>query len=372
MSTTTTLSVAERIDALIAEPQHGMSDAEKAERLLPIIREQLRDQAANNVHVASWLEKTGTDIDAMATLADVPVLPTQMFKFFDLQTSPGELQRVLYSSGTSSQTPSRIPISKATARRQTRAMLSIIKNVFPGKRRPFLVIDSDAANQDAAGITARGAAIRGFSILAKDMCYAFDDDNGRLVFNAERVRDFMERHAGEPVFAIGFTFIIWSEFLPAMREAGLTFTCPELHMVHGGGWKKLKAQAVSKDVFSETIGDLFGAPAGHIHDFYGMVEQTGIVFIDCEAGYKHAPNFAEVLVRDVYSMRENGIGQPGLIEIMNVLPDSYPGMSILTEDVGEIVGVDDCSCGRNGKYFVFRSRLERSESRGCGDTFREV
>jgi hypothetical protein len=56
---------------------------------------------------------------------------------------------------------------------------------------------------------------------------------------------------------------------------------------------------------------------------------------------------------------------------MNVLPDSYPGMSILTEDVGEILGVDDCPCGRKGKYFVFRSRLEKSESRGCGDTFRE-
>jgi hypothetical protein len=96
-----------------------------------------------------------------------------------------------------------------------------------------------------------------------------------------------------------------------------------------------------------------------------------VVFVDCEAGHKHAPNFAEVKIRNFYTLKENPAGESGYIEIMNALPDSYPGMSILTEDVGEVLGEDDCSCGRKGKYFVFRSRLEKSEARGCGDTFRE-
>ena len=60
----------------------------------------------------SWLSKLNLDIDSISSLEDVPVLPTQMFKYFDLQTSEGELQRTLYSSATTSQTPSRIPISK--------------------------------------------------------------------------------------------------------------------------------------------------------------------------------------------------------------------------------------------------------------------
>ncbi len=33
------------------------------------------------------------------------------------------------------------------------------------------------------------------------------------------------------------------------------------------------------------------------------------------------------------------------------------------------MGVDDCPCGRKGKYFRFTSRIERAEIRGCGDTF---
>jgi hypothetical protein len=156
-----------------------------------------------------------------------------------------------------------------------------------------------------------------------------------------------------------------------MQKENIIFDCPDLLMVHGGGWKKLKDQSVSKDVFSETIARLFKTQPNHILDFYGMVEQTGIVFIDCELGHKHAPNFGEVKIRNFLTLQENKVNEPGYIEIMNVLPDSYPGMSILTEDVGEVLGIDDCSCGRKGKYFVFRSRLEKSEVRGCGDTFRE-
>ncbi|MCK6621130.1 MAG: acyl-protein synthetase [Calditrichaceae bacterium] len=365
------MNIDQQIDQLISEPQYQFTDAEKEKRLLPVIREQLKSHYRNNRHVKSWLDKLALDIDRIPSLAAVPPLPTQMFKYFDLQTSPGELQRILYSSSTSGQTPSRIPISPLTAQRQTKALAAIIKNHFGAKRRPFLAIDSPASNREARGITARGAAIRGFSILAREMVYAFDDHDGRMVFNEERVRDFFRRHQAEEVFALGFTFVIWSEFRKALLDANLRFHCPNLVLVHGGGWKKLRAQSVSKEVFSGTLAGLLGSRPENVLDYYGMVEQTGIVFIDCVAGHKHAPNFAEVKIRNYLTLEENGIGQPGYIEIMNLLPDSYPGMSILTEDVGEILGADDCPCGRKGKYFVFRSRLEKSEARGCGDTFRE-
>ena len=62
---------------------------------------------------------------------------------------------------------------------------------------------------------------------------------------------------------------------------------------------------------------------------------------------------------------------PGFIEVMSILPSSYPGQALLTEDIGEIIGIDDCPCNRKGKYFVFRSRAKKVELRGCGDTFAE-
>ena len=47
---------------------------------------------------------------------------------------------------------------------------------------------------------------------------------------------------------------------------------------------------------------------------------------------------------------------------------SYPGHSLLTEDMGAILGVDDCPCGRKGKYFRIDGRIPQAEIRGCSDT----
>ncbi len=364
-------SIDEEINRLISAEQYIYTSSKKEKILLPIIKAQMKMQYKQNKHIKSWFDKINLDIDGVTRLSDVPLLSTQMFKYFDLRTSSLPLQRILYSSATTSQTPSKIPISKVTAFRQTKALLSIIKDFFSTKRRPLLIIDSPSSNINSDAITARGAAIRGFSIIAKESEYAFDDDKDNLVFNKERVVNFFKKHKDQKIFALGFTYIIWSKFLTAMKQEKLTFNHPDIVLIHGGGWKKLKDQRVSKEIFSNTIASLFNTKSSNILDFYGMVEQTGIVFIDCPYGYKHVPNFAEVKIRDFYTQKENGIGEQGFIQILNVLPDSYPGWSILTEDVGELVGVDDCRCGRKGNYFVIKSRLEKTEVRGCGDTFVE-
>ena len=52
-----------------------------------------------------------------------------------------------------------------------------------------------------------------------------------------------------------------------------------------------------------------------------------------------------------------------------MLPESYPGHSLLTEDEGVILGEDDCPCGRRGKYFKILGRLPQAEIRGCSDTY---
>ena len=54
---------------------------------------------------------------------------------------------------------------------------------------------------------------------------------------------------------------------------------------------------------------------------------------------------------------------------MSTIPESYPGHSLLTEDEGRILGIDDCPCGRKGKYFKIHGRLKNAEIRGCSDTY---
>jgi hypothetical protein len=58
-----------------------------------------------------------------------------------------------------------------------------------------------------------------------------------------------------------------------------------------------------------------------------------------------------------------------VIEVVSILPRSYPGHVLLTDDLGVVDGVDDGD--RSGKRFHVLGRLPRAEPRGCSDTFAE-
>ena len=106
-----------------------------------------------------------------------------------------------------------------------------------------------------------------------------------------------------------------------------------------------------------------------VHNYYGMVEQTGSIYIECEEGYLHSSSFNDIIIRDQNTLEPNKYNSRGVIQVFSVLPYSYPGHSILTEDLGQIYGDSDCKCGRTGKYFKVFGRLQNSEIRGCSDTY---
>ena len=137
-------------------------------------------------------------------------------------------------------------------------------------------------------------------------------------------------------------------------------------LIHSGGWKKMNDIAVDNEEFKNKIKDFLNI--SKVHNFYGMVEQVGSVFFECEKGYLHTPSFADVIIRDPVTFDILEFGKVGLIQVLSCLPKSYPGHSLLTEDLGKICGEDNCSCGRKGKYFKVYGRVPKSEKRGCSDT----
>ena len=137
-------------------------------------------------------------------------------------------------------------------------------------------------------------------------------------------------------------------------------------MIHGGGWKKIENAALSKNEFKKKLLNLFGIKS--VYDYYGMVEQTGSIFIECGEGHFHSSIFSDIFVRKPIDFSLASIGESGLIQLISTLPLSYPGFSILTEDIGVFLGEDDCKCGRLGKYFQVEGRVKDSEIRGCSDT----
>ena len=99
-----------------------------------------------------------------------------------------------------------------------------------------------------------------------------------------------------------------------------------------------------------------------------MIEQTGSIFIECSQGYLHCSDYSEVIVRNTQTLEPIGFNQEGIIQVLSLLPRSYPGNSLLTEDLGLVLGEDDCKCGKKGKYFIISGRMKESEIRGCSDT----
>ncbi|ABS56260.1 acyl-protein synthetase, LuxE [Methanoregula boonei 6A8] len=359
-------------EVLLTLDPYSLDDREKNKRLMPIIREQLKGARGNNRHIEHYFSKLQIDIDTLLQPEDVPFIPVQMFKHFDLRTCPeNAVAKILQSSGTTGGTPSRIPLDKLTTLNQIKALKAILSDYLGKNRKIFLVIDHEGINKPEMAFSARTAGVRGLSIYAKKTFYLLKEEDGHLSLNLPVIRDIMENYSHEEMYAFGFTYIIWTVFYEQLKKEGIRFSFDRITLFHGGGWKKMKDLAVSKETFSGTIAGVFGTGVENILDFYGMAEQTGIIFVDCKCGNKHVPAFSQVIIRDPFTLEPCAPGKPGLIEVMSILADSYYDQAVLTEDLGMLVGVDDCPCGRKGRYFRFVSRVEKAEIRGCGDTFRE-
>ncbi|MET9337282.1 acyl-protein synthetase [Nonomuraea sp. NPDC003804] len=292
-----------------------------------------------------------------ASVADLPWLPVRLFKTHELRSVPPErVFRVLTSSGTSGQRPSRVHLDREAAATQTRMLAATMRVVLGERRLPMLVADSRAVVRDPT-LSARGAGVLGMMTFGRDHAFALDEE-GRP--DPRAVAGFLAEHGREPFLIFGFTFMVWLYLreLEADLSNGI--------LVHSGGWKKLADQAVDNAAFRRHFAERTGLTA--VHNFYGMVEQIGTVYLEGpDGGGLYCPDFADVVVRDPATWQEAPVGVPGVIEVVSTLPTSYPGHVLLTEDLGVVHGVDDGVWP--GKRFSVLGRLPRAEARGCGDTF---
>lgn len=294
-----------------------------------------------------------------------PYLPVALFKNLELRSVPMEkVARQVTSSGTTGQQVSRIYLDGATAAAQQRALCMIAGDFIGGQRMPMLIIDSPDVLRDRAKFSARGAGILGFSIMASKRYYALDNN---MELDWESIEEFTKKAAGGPSFAFGFTYMIWAYFYQALKKAGRTLDLEGCHLIHGGGWKKLQNQKVSDEVFRASLSETCGIRK--VSDYYGMAEQTGSIFMQCQEGHLHASIYSDVEILNPEDFTPCKDGEWGLVALKSLLPKSYPGHMLLTEDWGRIVGCDDCLCGRKGRYFEISGRIKKAEIRGCSDTF---
>lgn len=339
--------------------------AVKIPRLLDGLNDLTRLHLASSEAYARMLTAVFGPFQPAERIEDIPWLPVRLFKRLELRSVPKEkITKILMSSGTSGQSVSRIFLDAETAALQTRALARISAEFLGSGRSPMVIIDDRSFLQDRSRFNARAAGILGFSNLGRNHFYLLDD---QLRPDWKALREWLAAQGDTPILLFGFTFVVWQQFVVAAQRAGVSIRFPaESRLIHGGGWKRLEDQRVSSATFKAALAETFGID--HVHNYYGMVEQVGSIFFECEAGHLHTPAYADIVIRDPQTLAPLDVGAPGLIQVLSLLPRSYPGHSLLTEDIGVVSGIDDCPCGRHGKTFAVHGRIKNVEIRGCSDT----
>ncbi len=360
----------DKIDRVLSIPPYSQSPDEREAGLLELLREELDYACRRHAGYENYIQHWPVEYRSASKVADLPFLPVGILKANPPLSfvSPDEVKRTLTSSATTSQLPSRVVLDTPTSRRMTKGIVTIVRDFIGPARRPYLVVDTPDFMRGENALGARGAAIQGLHPFASQATYCLNvNEKGELTLDQHKLREFAENHHDAEVLVYGFTFILWNHLVKPLLAEGVCLNLPKIRILHSGGWKRLQDQAVEKTVFNEQLARVFGCSPDCIIDFYGMVESVGVIFPDCPEGNKHGPAFGDVIVRNPLTLEPVAAGEHGIVQVCSVLPTSFPGILLLTEDMAQVIAYDGCPCGRRGISFRFAGRIPKAELRGCGN-----
>jgi len=309
------------------------------------------------------VDNLGTKIKKDDKLKDFTMIPINLFKIFDLlSVDKGKIVKKVFSSGTSGQNLSKIFLDRINSKNQMKVLSKILENIFGKERLPMIIVDKDPRHNAKLDFNAKTAAILGFSLFGKNHCYIL---NNKENVDINLLKNFLKKYDSKKFIIFGFTGQIFKYLLKKSNIKYPSFNFKNGILLHGGGWKKLEKFKINNIEFKKKLNKKL--KIRKVYNYYGLVEQTGSIFIEGKnCGYLHTSIFSDLLIRDKnFKVLKNN--EKGLIQLFSLLPTSYPGHNILTEDIGEIKGEDDCKCGLKGKYFLVHGRIKRSEVRGCSD-----
>lgn len=301
-----------------------------------------------------------------ARISEVPYVHVGVFKYADMRTQAEGIrhQRTLLSSATSSGVSSRIALDAHSSALQSRSVVRILADFVGETRRPLLIVDSSRSLRSRRQVSARVAAALGLQPLSTEIRFLLDDASDPSTMRWDVLGEVLQAH--DELLVYGFTWILWLAWGAAEMPAEIRTALrgKRIHFVHSGGWKKLEQQQVDRALLDGALLDGL-APASAVVDYYGLVEQIGIIYPLCKHGTRHVPLWADVIVRDPWTGSVLTEGQ-GQLQLLNVLAHGSPYHSVLTEDLGRLLA-GPCPCGRSGKGLELLGRIPRAEVRGCAN-----
>jgi hypothetical protein len=193
---------------------------------------------------------------------------------------------------------------------QIKVLSEIFQQSVSSKKIPMIVVDQESASDPKQSINARIAAVKGFSSFASAKYFLIDQNS---TIRLDLLKEMQILYEDTEVFFFGFTFVIWNDLLDEMEKEGVRLSFPKATLIHGGGWKKMLLHEVENTKFNQRCTESLGV--SKIFNYYGMVEQTGSIFFDCEKGYLHSNPLNDVLIRSPLDFSLQGHNQSGLIQV---------------------------------------------------------
>ena len=198
-----------------------------------------------------------------------------------------QVVRVLASSGTSSQVPSRVPLDQTTRNRQMKALAAILAHRLGGQRRPFLILDAPPEESTSADheLSARVAGMRGY-LMAATRARVRPPPRRATAGAWIARRSWRPCGDGRPKASRSACWATPTFFTSTscgrLREQGVRIELPpSTFVVHFGGWKKLPPAGRHKACcLTDHAAAVFGLAAGSIVDIYGFTEQLGVIYPD--------------------------------------------------------------------------------------------
>lgn len=308
-------------------------------------------------------------VKAERDVARIPYIFVAALKERDLTTLPcSKIALELKSSGTSGQR-SRMQLDRGSLTRVRRMAWKVFEGLgLTDLERPhdYICFTYDPAvakdlgtawtDKLLTGFTKKGEIFYTFRWSREKKDFFFDIDGAVDALKRFEDSGALVRLVGFPAFALRLT----EEF---KKRHG---RYPKLNrgssVVTGGGWKTLSDEAIDKKVYRKILADGLGIPVANVRDLFGMVEH-GVPYVDCRLGNFHIPNYGRVIARDPGTLAPLGFNRTGLLQFITPYLTSYPSLSLLSSDFGQVR--PRCSCGLPGPVLEIKGRAGVKKLKGC-------
>jgi len=297
-----------------------------------------RFQARFNPLYAQFLDLLHIDTSKIQRLEDIPCLPIQLFKQYEIKTGEWPNEAIFSSSGTT---------GAQTSRHAVRSLADYSSNA----QRGFEAFYGPLSNYCFLALLPAYLEREGSSLV-----YMVEDfvrlspypQSGFYLYDHDALRKTLVECAAQkiPTVLIGVSFALWD-----LAETG-TLNFPELIVMETGGMKGRRRELTRSElhqILSEGLG------IQSIHSEYGMTELLSQAYSKGAGIFYPSPTM-RVWAREVYDpftpTPTARTGVLNIIDLANLDTISF----ISTEDLGKVYA--------DGSFEVL-GRLDAGDIRGC-------